>query len=60
VNALEPFGTGVAYVNFLSDGEDTERLRRAYGAETYDRLVAAKDRWDPENVFHLNQNVRPS
>jgi FAD/FMN-containing dehydrogenase len=60
VNALEPFGTGVAYVNFLSDGEDTERLRTAYGAETYDRLVAAKDRWDPENVFHLNQNVRPS
>jgi FAD/FMN-containing dehydrogenase len=60
VGALEPFGTGVAYVNFLSDGEDTERLRSAYGAETYDRLVAAKDRWDPENVFHLNQNIRPS
>jgi Berberine and berberine like len=35
-------------------------MRAAYGAEIYDRLVAAKDRWDPENVFHLNQNIRPS
>jgi len=60
VTAMEPFGTGNAYVNFLSDAEDSDRLREAYGAETYDRLVAAKDRWDPENVFHLNQNIRPN
>jgi FAD/FMN-containing dehydrogenase len=60
VKAMEPFGTGTAYVNFLTDVEDTERVRAAYGAEIYDRLVAVKDRWDPENVFHLNQNVRPS
>src|SRR3954447_15563374 len=60
VESMERFGTGSAYVNFLSDAEDSDRLREAYGAETYDRLVAAKDRWDPENVFHLNQNIRPS
>jgi len=60
VSSLEPFGTGAAYVNFMGDPEDVDRLRTAYGADTYDRLVAAKDRWDPENVFHLNQNVRPS
>jgi FAD/FMN-containing dehydrogenase len=60
VAALEQFGTNESYVNFLGDVEDTERLRAAYGADTYDRLVAAKNRWDPENVFHLNQNIRPS
>jgi FAD/FMN-containing dehydrogenase len=60
VTSLEPFGTGAAYVNFLGDAEDTERLRDAYGPETYDRLVEAKDRWDPANVFHRNQNIAPS
>jgi FAD/FMN-containing dehydrogenase len=60
VASMEEFGTGRAYVNFLGDSEDTDRLRTAYGAETYDRLVAVKDRWDPDNVFHLNQNIRPS
>jgi FAD/FMN-containing dehydrogenase len=47
-------------VNLLGDSEDTVRLRTAFGAETYDRLVAVKNEWDPENVFHLNQNIRPS
>jgi FAD/FMN-containing dehydrogenase len=60
VTSMEPFGDGSAYVNFLGDSEDGQRLRTAYGPDTYDRLVAAKDRWDPDNVFHLNQNIRPS
>jgi FAD/FMN-containing dehydrogenase len=60
VASLEKFGPGSVYVNFMGDSENTDQLRDAYGAETYDRLVAAKDKWDPENVFHLNQNVRPS
>jgi hypothetical protein len=60
VQKMEPFGTGAAYINFLSDAEDPRRLIEAYGAETYTRLVAVKDRWDPENVFHLNQNIPPS
>jgi len=58
-SALTPALTGGAYVNFLSD-EGEERVEAAYGAETYRRLVALKDEYDPTNVFRLNQNVRPS
>jgi FAD/FMN-containing dehydrogenase len=49
--------TGRAYVNFLGDGGGAEA---AYGEETYRRLVALKDAYDPTNVFRLNQNVAPS
>lgn len=55
--ALEPHHMGV-YVNFLME-EGDERIRAAYGAGTYDRLQALKRRWDPGNVFRLNQNIRP-
>ena len=58
-SALAPALTGGAYVNFLSN-EGSERVRAAYGAATYDRLVALKDEYDPTNVFRLNQNVPPS
>jgi FAD/FMN-containing dehydrogenase len=60
VASLEEFGSGAAYVNFLSDAEDTARLRAAYGGETYDRLTKVKAKWDSENVFHLNQNIKPA
>jgi hypothetical protein len=56
--ALSPFGNG-AYVNGLTD-EGADRVRAAYGPEKYERLVMVKDRYDPDNVFHLNQNIRPS
>jgi FAD/FMN-containing dehydrogenase len=49
--------TGRAYVNFLGDAGEAES---AYGEETYRRLVALKDEYDPTNVFRLNQNVAPS
>jgi FAD/FMN-containing dehydrogenase len=49
--------TGRAYVNFLGDTDEAES---AYGEETYRRLVALKDEYDPTNVFRLNQNVAPS
>ena len=55
--ALEPFSTGQSYVNFIGDAD---RVRAAYSPETYARLVQVKDRFDPENVFHLNQNIAPS
>jgi FAD/FMN-containing dehydrogenase len=56
--AIEPFASGV-YVNTLSD-EGEEGLEHAYGADRLRRLVTLKDRYDPENVFHLNHNIRPS
>jgi FAD/FMN-containing dehydrogenase len=55
---MEPFASGV-YVNALSD-EGTEGVRRAYPADKLARLTTIKDRYDPDNVFHLNQNIRPS
>ncbi len=56
--ALEPDATGV-YANFLED-EGEERVRQAYPAATYERLARVKRRYDPANVFHRNQNVRPA
>lgn len=55
--AMQPFACG-AYVNFMSD-EPADRLRAVYGSEKYDRLVALKRRYDPENVFRHNQNITP-
>jgi hypothetical protein len=48
-----------AYVNFLGD-EGVERVRAAYPGETWDRLVAIKQRYDPSNLFRLNQNIPPT
>jgi FAD/FMN-containing dehydrogenase len=52
-------GDDGAYVNFLGD-EGPERVRRAYPGSTWDRLVAVKRRYDPDNLFRLNQNVPPA
>jgi hypothetical protein len=57
--ALEPFSTGQSYVNFMGD-TGPDRVRAAYPADIYAKLVKVKDVYDPENVFHLNQNVAPS
>jgi FAD/FMN-containing dehydrogenase len=54
---LEPKATGV-YANFLED-EGEARIRLAYPGDTYDRLAAVKRRYDPANVLHRNQNIRP-
>jgi FAD/FMN-containing dehydrogenase len=55
---LAEFASG-AYVNVLSD-EGAAGVRRAYSAEKLTRLTALKDVYDPDNVFHLNQNISPS
>ncbi len=57
---IRPWSIGGGYVNHLSADEGADRVRSAYGPATWDRLVALKRRMDPENVFHLNQNVDPS
>jgi hypothetical protein len=52
------FGSLGVYVNFLGD-EGEERIRASYGVN-YERLVALKNRYDPTNFFHLNQNIQPT
>jgi hypothetical protein len=56
--ATRRFGSPGVYVNFLGD-EGEERIRASYGVN-YDRLVALKNRYDPTNFFHLNQNIKPT
>ena len=57
--AMQAYVAGGAYTNYLVD-EPKERVRAAYGEETYRRLVELKDRYDPDNFFRMNQNIRPS
>jgi hypothetical protein len=53
---MRPFATGGAYLNFTLE----DRVRDAYGEAQYSRLITLKDRYDPDNLFQLNQNIRPS
>ncbi len=55
---LTPYASGSVYVNFLT-GEETDRVRAAYGPN-YDRLVALKKKYDPNNFFRINQNILPA
>jgi len=57
IEAGEDASTGRAYVNFLGD---TDAARSSYSEETYARLLALKNEYDPTNVFRLNQNIDPS
>ncbi len=56
--SLEPFATGM-YVNAMSD-EGAAGVARAYSPAKLDRLRALKSAYDPDNVFHLNQNIEPA
>jgi FAD/FMN-containing dehydrogenase len=57
-NAIRPYATGGVYANNLGD-EGDDRVRQAYG-ENYARLVAIKTKYDPANLFRLNQNIPPN
>lgn len=57
-SALQPFTDGSAYLNYISDSEEL-RLKLAYGQENYDRLAVIKRKYDPDNFFHMNHNIRP-
>jgi FAD/FMN-containing dehydrogenase len=52
-------GDAGAYVNFVGD-ESQERIHAAYPGATWTRLAAAKRRYDPDNLFRLNQNISPA
>ena len=56
--ASAPFASGGVYVNFLT-ADEGDRLRSAYGAN-YDRLAQVKRRYDPDNLFRVNQNIEPA
>jgi FAD/FMN-containing dehydrogenase len=56
-NAIHPFSTGAAYINFMmEEGED--RIKATYG-DNYERLVEVKTKYDPQNLFRVNQNIKP-
>jgi FAD/FMN-containing dehydrogenase len=56
--ALHPYSAGGAYVNFMMD-EGQERVQATYG-ENYARLATVKKAYDPDNFFHVNQNIQPA
>jgi hypothetical protein len=57
--AVHPFNQGGAYVNFMMDDEAEGRLEATYG-ENYPRLAAIKAKYDPKNLFRVNQNIKPN
>jgi FAD/FMN-containing dehydrogenase len=57
--AMRPFMSGGAYVNYLGADAGADAVRAAYGP-AYERLVRLKNAYDPDNVFRLNQNIRPT
>ena len=57
-DALHPYSAGGAYVNFLMGDEGEERVKKTYG-DNYQRLVEIKNKYDPDNFFRVNQNIKP-
>jgi len=57
-NATAPFASGGVYVNFMT-ADETDRVRSAYGPN-YDRLAQVKRKYDPNNLFRMNQNIEPA
>ena len=55
---LHPLSAGGAYVNFMMD-EGEGRVKATY-RDNYERLVAIKTKYDPQNLFHVNQNIKPT
>jgi FAD/FMN-containing dehydrogenase len=56
---LRPFSTGATYINFQSADEDDSRIEATYGANLQ-RLAAVKSKYDPQNLFRVNRNIRPA
>jgi FAD/FMN-containing dehydrogenase len=58
--AMRPWSVGKAPPNFLEPDEGRQRLQASFGEQKFTRLVALKDKYDPDNVFSLNTNIPPS
>lgn len=59
IGLIDPYRVTGGYVNDVSETGDDALVRSVYGEAKYERLVALKRAWDPDNVFRLNQNIRP-
>jgi FAD/FMN-containing dehydrogenase len=59
IGLIEPYRMAGSYVNDVSEIGDDALVRSVYGDAKYERLVALKRAWDPDNAFRLNQNIRP-
>ena len=59
LTVIEPYSEGGTYVNFPGLGEEGENLVKSAYGNNYERLVALKTKYDPGNLFHLNQNIKP-
>ena len=57
--ALQPNRADGVYVNFLDSDDGASRVRDAYGDVNYRRLAEVKAKYDPDNAFHHNKNIRP-
>jgi len=55
--SLHPYSAGGAYLNFIGD-EGEDRVKASYG-DNYERLVSIKNKYDPDNLFRVNQNIKP-
>lgn len=55
---MHPWSSGAVYLNFIGN-EGQDRVIAGLGAENYERLVAVKAEYDPDNVLHLNHNIKP-
>jgi FAD/FMN-containing dehydrogenase len=56
--AVHPYNLGGAYINFMYDDEPEGRLEATYG-DNYARLATVKMKYDPKNLFRVNQNITP-
>jgi FAD/FMN-containing dehydrogenase len=57
---LDPHRADSVYVNFLDSDDDAGRVQEAYGDHIYRRLADVKAKYDPDNIFHHNKNIRPA
>jgi FAD/FMN-containing dehydrogenase len=57
---VQRFTTGRVYVNYIGAGEAPDRVRAAFGADKFKQLVEIKRKYDPTNVFQMNQNIPPA